>query len=374
MRHRMGRAVAGRVVHLSTVHQSWDNRILNKECRALAEAGLDSHLVISADENRTSHGVQVHAIRRRGRLSRLVGSQAEAWRVLRRLRPSVLHFHDPELIPMALLWGRLHKIPVVYDAHEDLVKQIDTKPYLRGWKRRVGRTVAGGLVRLADRRCDAVVTVIDEIADTFSSTRRGRPRPVVVVRNLPWLADFTPVDVAANPPTAVYTGDISMERGLPRMLGAVDAVPGARLLLVGRSLVDDPRLVGDPRVEHRGMVPPTELPGIIGEGRVGLVLLSRLPNYEHSLPTKVFEYMACGLPFLASDFGYWQQLFGGLEAGLFVDPDDQATIDAALAGLLADPQRCRELGANGRRAVEQEFSFDVEAQRLVALTRSLLAG
>ncbi|GAA1389611.1 glycosyltransferase family 4 protein [Luteococcus peritonei] len=367
----MKRPVPGRIVHLSTVHHSWDNRILNKECRALAEAGLDVHLVISADEDRTSHGVQVHAIRRRGRVARLFGSQAESWRALRRLRPAVLHVHDPELIPLAAAWQRTSGCRFVYDAHEDLVKQIATKPYLRGRKGALARGAARRLLRLADARCDAVVAVVPEIAEAFSTTRRGAPRPVLVVRNLPWSSDFRCADVAANPRLAVYTGDVSVERGVDKMLDAIRHVPGARLLVAGRALVPEQRLRAAEQVDYLGLVPPAELPGIIARARVGLIFLERLPNYEGSLPTKVFEYMASGIPFLATDFDYWQQLFGGVEAGVFVDTDDPEAVRAALTSLLDDPEECARLGRNGRAAVEQRFGFENDARLLVELERGL---
>lgn len=367
------RAVAGRVVHLSTVHHDWDNRIVNKECRALAAAGLDVHLVISAPADRTTHGVAVHAIKRRGRLARLFGSQAEAWVQLRRLRPSVLHVHDPELVPLALVWGRIGGARVVYDVHEDLVKQIATKPYLRGRRKRLATRAAKALVGLADRGCDGIIAVTPGIAAQFSTRRGGRARPVEVIMNLPWKGDFVVADVAANDRVAVYTGDLSHERGLGRMVEACRAVD-ARLLLAGRDLVGDAALTGADGVEYRGLVPPSELPGILARGRVGLVLLERLPNYEHSLPTKAFEYMATGLPFLATDFAFWQELFGDTRAGVFVDSDDPAAVAHELAALLDDPSRCAELGANGRRAVEERFSFDAEADKLVAFTRALLEG
>lgn len=362
---------APRIVHLSTVHHDWDNRIVNKECRALAQAGLDVHLVISAPEDRTTHGVQVHAIGGRGRLGRLVGSQLEAWRVLARLRPDLLHVHDPELIPLALLWGRLRRRPVVYDAHEDLVKQIATKSYLHGRGSRLVRLVAGGLIGLADRGCDGVVTATEPIAELFRTSRRGRPRPVQVVRNLPWGADFAPAGVAAGEPVAVYTGDLSEERGLSVMREAVHRVPGATLLLAGRALVPTAALESDPQVEYLGLVPPADLPAIIARGRVGLVFLKRLPNYENSLPTKVFEYLASGVPFVATDFPVWRQLFGGHDAGVFVDTDDPEAVAAVLSELLDDPERCARMGANGRRAFEQHFGFEAEAARLVAFERGL---
>lgn len=365
---------AARIVHLSTVHHDWDNRITNKECRALAEAGFDTHLVISADHDRLSDGVRVHAIRRRGRVGRLVGSQIEAWWVLRRLRPDLLHIHDPELIPMAVLWGRCHHRPVVYDAHEDLVKQLETKPWVRGPLARIVRPLARWLVGVADRHCDGIVAVTEPIAATFSTTRRrGRQRPVEVVRNLPWRDDFVVADVAGNPPVAVYTGDLSAERGVSTMVEAIERVEGGTLRLAGRLLGDAAARVEHPQVDYLGLVPPSELPAIIAGARVGLIFLRRLPNYANSLPTKVFEYMASGVPFLATDFRAWEDLFGDADAGVFVDTDDPDAVGRELEALIDDPERAARLGANGRRAVEERFSFEKEAERLVALVNRLVA-
>lgn len=366
-----------RVVHLSTVHHDWDNRIINKECRALAQAGIDTHLVISAPEDRLTHGVHVYAIRKRGRVGRLFGSQWEAWQQLRALKPDLLHIHDPELIPMAILWGRLRRRPVVYDAHEDLVKQLKTKSWAGGRRGRLVHGVARWLMLLADRGCDGIVTATAPIAATFKHHRLGRgERPVVVVQNLPWAGDFPDADVVNNGRVAVYTGDLSEERGFTTMVDAVTAVPGAKLLLAGRALGSiglDDRLTASEHVEYRGLVPPSELAEIIGHARVGLVCLKRLPNYENSLPTKVFEYMASGVPFLATDFPAWQELFGGYDAGVFVDTDDPAAVASALAELINDPGRCAELGANGRRAVQERFGFENEAAKLVDLVRTLTA-
>lgn len=141
--------------------------------------------------------------------------------------------------------------------------------------------------------------------------------------------------------------------------------------MAGRALVEDERLGHHPQVDYCGLVPPAELPGVISGARVGLIFLERLPNYENSLPTKVFEYMASGVPFLATDFPAWRELFGDADAGVFVDTDDPAAVAAALGELISDPQRCAELGRNGRRAIEERFGFEAEAAKLVGVVDSL---
>lgn len=362
-------------MHLTTVHQPHDNRILNKEARALAGSGVDVVLVAGAEHDEVVRGVPISAIGRRTGVGRVVVSQAEAWRRLGQLRPTLLHVHDPELVPLAIVWARTHGARVVYDAHEDLVAQIATKPYLNRYTRPVARGVARGLVRIADLGVDGVVAATEQVASGYRNRRR------VVVRNLPWLSDFEAPDPSARVlHRAVYTGDLTEERGLSTMLAVADRVvrevPDFELVLAGRALRGCRDVVaGLPAsgpVKALGLLPPSEVPGVVASAQVGLIFLKRLPNYAESLPTKVFEYMAAAVPFLATDFAAWQRLFGPADAGVFVDTDDVEATASALVRLLRDPAECARLGANGRRAVEGSFNFESEAGTLVDFTETLL--
>lgn len=363
-----------RVVSLSTVHHGHDNRVFNKEAKALVAAGFDYHLVISAEHDGVDEGVPVVALHREeGRLRRLFVSQRDAWKCLRRLSPELLHVHDPELIPMALLWGRLHHCKVVYDAHEDLVGQIDTKPYLGRLTRPLARTAARGLVGLADRRADAIVAATPTVGERFTHA------PVTVVRNYPWLANYA-VDPDPVPGRLVYVGDLSEERKLSFMIEVTrrvrDTVPDAHLVLAGRVLPGCQPVVGraveEGFVEHLGLISPATVPQVLSHAQVGLVFLRPLPNYVKSLPTKLFEYMAAEVPFCASDFPAWRRMFGGHGAGILVDTEDLGAVSRAVAELLSDPQRCREMGRAGRAAVQEGLNFESQADGLVELVTGLV--
>ncbi|MGA4670813.1 glycosyltransferase family 4 protein [Propionibacteriaceae bacterium Y1923] len=360
------------VLHLSTVHDSHDNRVRNKEALGLARAGVDVGLGIRGEADDASGAFPVYALPRpRNRVARVTGSQVKAWKLLSRLKPRLVHIHDPELVPMVWLWKTTHRARAVYDAHEDLVKQISTKKYLHRGVRPVMRLLSKGLVGWADRGMDAIVAATPEVAQCFRNPN------TTVVRNYPWLSDFGshPQPV---PGRMVYVGDLTEERKVSLMIAATrrarERVPQAHLVLAGRARPAVKAMLeeqsDDEAVTYLGQLEPTSIPAVVASAQLGLILLEPLPNYVTSLPTKLFEYMAGGVPFLGSDFPAWRTMFPA--GGQFVDSQDEDAVVTAMADLLADPQHCAALGAQGRAYLEEHFTFEEQAGELVRLTRSLL--
>ena len=360
------------VLHLSTVHHSHDNRVRNKEALGLAKAGVDVGLAIRCPEDESHGPFPVYALPRpRHRFERLTGSQRKAWKLLTRLRPKVVHIHDPELVPMAWIWAKLHKAHAIYDAHEDLVKQIDSKPYLRPYAKPFVKAFSRALVGWADRGMDAIVAATEDVAANFSNPN------TVVVKNYPWLSDFD-AHPRPVPGRMVYVGDLSEERKLSLMIEATrrvrEQVPTAHLVLAGRPLGPAKQLLKtEPDgevVQYLGLLPPDDIPGIVATAQLGLILLAPLPNYINSLPTKLFEYMAGAVPFLGSDFEAWRTMFPA--GGVLVDSQDLDATVAAMVDLLSDPERCARIGREGRAHLEEHFTFEEQAETLVAVTQSLL--
>ena len=95
------------------------------------------------------------------------------------------------------------------------------------------------------------------------------------------------------------------------------------------------------------------------------------PNYVDALPIKLFEYMAAGMPVIASDFPVWREIVDDAGCGLLVDPRDPAAIAAAVNELMADEPRMRALGESGKQAVLNKYSWAAEADKLVKLYATL---
>jgi len=86
----------------------------------------------------------------------------------------------------------------------------------------------------------------------------------------------------------------------------------------------------------------------------------------------MFEYMASGIPFIASDFPFWREIISDSNCALFVDPQDPQAIAGAMQWLLDNPEEAAAMGRRGRAAVEERYNWEAESGKLIALYRRLL--
>ena len=112
---------------------------------------------------------------------------------------------------------------------------------------------------------------------------------------------------------------------------------------------------------------------LLAQARVGVATLHPDPNYLGSLPTKLFEYMAAGLPVVASNFPLWKEIVEGNKCGLTVNPLDPEEIAHAIEYLINHPDEARRMGENGRQAVLEKYNWETEGKKLLALYEKLLA-
>src|SRR5215469_15113987 len=315
-----------RVAHLTSVHEALDGRIFSRECRSLARAGFDVVIIAPDAADGAIEGVRVVSVRApRNRLERLFVTGPVITRAAVREACDIYHFHDPELM-LCGLWLRLRGKRVVYDAHEDVRKDAASKGYVPRSLRTPLGYFAGVLSRLLTRAFDATVAAVPSIEGGV----RGR---CVVVYNYPVIDDLRAVplpDWASRSRAAIYAGSISAARGLWEMLEALSApeIPAdAKLTLVGRFDDDDlaARVQRDPRwsrVDHLPWQREPDLWRLMADAKIGVVVLHPTAASTESMPMKLFEYMALGLPVVASDFPAWRAIVETNRCGLLVDPLD----------------------------------------------------
>src|SRR5262249_46636175 len=133
-------------------------------------------------------------------------------------------------------------------------------------------------------------------------------------------------------------------------------------------------IAGWNRVDYRGTVPRATIPSLLAAARMGLVLFQPAPNHDHAMPTKFFEYMAAGLPVVASrTLEAYRDIVTEHRCGLLVDPTNVGDIAAAMTRLFTDPGEAAEMGARGRDAVFGRYEWANEARNLLGLYKELVA-
>lgn len=361
-----------RVAHVTTVHPAHDNRILHKECSALAQSGWNVHLVARVTTPVQRSGVTIHPLRsRQSRLSRMLAGPVDAWRTLRAIKPALIHVHDPELIPLAIAYRFVYRIAAVYDAHEDLAAQVVAKKYIPRWLRSSLRLFALSLELAADRLLSGIVIAEPALRKNFKHNRS-----VALVQNFPWLRDFPPpTESSIREENAAYIGAVNEDRGAREMVTAIERCTShVQLLVAGPA--NPPEVIelfrSSSRAEYLGIIPVDDIPALLSRSAIGLAVLHPLPNYIDAQSTKLFEYMAASIPFITSNFPSWVKLLGSYDCGIFVDPLDPAAIAGAIDELMADRQRAAEMGERGRAALIQHFIFENEAEKLTTFVAKTL--
>ena len=370
-----------KVVHLTSVHSAFDTRIFVKECRSLARAGFQVTIIAPHTEDTIVDGVRIKAvppIKNKGRIQRMTST---AWHVFReawRENGDIYHFHDPELIPEALALRAFGK-KVVYDIHENVPEDILLKQYLPLWSRRLISWLVGGVESSASRRFSALVTVSPMIAERFMT---ANPR-TVLVHNFPEPKELTAA--AEHPwerrePMVAFPGGILPERGIRQMVHAMACFPesaNARLEIAStefpKNLWDElTQHPGWHRVRYLGHLNRKQVVEMLGRASAGLVLYLPEGQNHCAMPHKLFEYMAAGIPVIATDLPLWRRLLDGIDCALFVDARKPQSIAEAIQHVIDHPEEAAKMGRIGREAVHTRYNWESQAKELVKLYGGLL--
>jgi glycosyltransferase involved in cell wall biosynthesis len=365
-----------KIVHLSTAHRPSDTRIFRKECRTLVGAGYEVVLIVPHGTRRRAAEEIVEGVRIRGvpppagRIERICRTTWQVYRAAVDEDAALYHVHDPELLGVARLLRRRGK-RVVFDMHENLPEDLLTKRWIPPRLRRT----ASHLARLAGRALlDGIAIVFAETSYVDNHRWVGRHE---VVLNMPLIDELRRERSEPYPtPTLGYIGVVGPEHGSTATIRALAILKrrgrAAEFECIGpiadrhrRELLRQSGRLGLSGVRLRGYMPPGAGWRRIARCHVGLAVLRPEPNLMESFPTKMFEYMALGIPVVASDFPLYRRVVEGAGCGLCVDPDDPQQIADAVAWLLGHPREAAAMGRRGRQAVNEQYNWEIEAEKLL---------
>ena len=361
---------------LTSAHMSQDIRIFHKQCRSLVKAGYQVIEIAQNEIEEIVDGIKIIPLTKpKNRLRRMT---INAWRLLKLAlneNAKIYHLHDPELLPVGIKLKRLGK-KVIFDFHEDVPVQIMAKSYMNKFQKNIFSKLVSKYEQYACKKFDYIVSATPFIKNKFLKINQN----TIDINNSPILNEFSDIVNWNNKENEIcYIGAISKNRGIQESLVSLGYIKNNNCRLNLAGLFENSELEQSckkkkewEKVDYKGWLNREQVSLILQRSRIGLVLLHPIINYIDSYPIKLFEYMAAGIPVIASNFPLWKKIIDGHKCGLTVDPMKPQEIADAIDWLLAHPQEAEQMGINGRLAVIEKYNWENEEKKLLDLYEHLL--
>ena len=367
-----------RICHMTCVHQRYDTRIFQKECRSLADHGYDVSLIVADGKgNEVKDGIKIFDVgsnkvsrwKRMTKITNLIKKQAIE------LDCEMYHFHDPELMFTGLALQRRGK-KVIIDMHEDYPSYIAEANYIP--MRKLAAFLYEKLEVYAVRRFSGVVTTRQVINARLTKFNTH----IQMITNFPRLAtNFKGHNVDDDKtPVIAFAGAINGNWRQRLVIRAIERIDNVKYLLAGpvsESYLESLKsLKGWSKVEYLGEVPYSKVCEMYEQATIGVAVYHYCNNMggkEGNLAnTKLFEFMNYGLPCICTDFRLWKQIVEQEEkCGICVNPDNAEEFVNALQFLIEHPEERKQMGKNARRAAEKSYNWECQEKLLLDFYQKL---
>lgn len=366
-----------RVTHFSTVHNANDTRIIDKECLSLVQAGYDVTFVARYDMREMKYGVLIIPLESpKNIVDRLFLSTIKIFRIIRQTNADLYHFHDPELIPVGLLLKALGN-KVIYDVHEDYEEFFKARDWLTPFLKKAFSFFWWQFEKFSCYFFDYIIVVAQNWRDKFPQ------KNAEVISNVPPLRFITDHSPRKNKDVfkLVYVGTLDKFRGIDIAIDSLPFITKMKVELHIMGALKNPAQLDlfnrQPQVRYHGRVPWHKLREALDGADAGLLLLrpdSLNLNTSGENNTKLFEYMSAGVPVIFSDFPRLRAFIDGLGAGLAVDPTNPRKIAEAVEFLYENPAIRKEMGANGIKAVIEQYNWEAQEEKLLKVYEYVLSN
>lgn len=376
-----------RICMVTTFHRSDDSRIYHKEARSL-QAHYDVAIIAPDEAEPRSKdtttdyddgGIKIVKISKpKGLLRSLTMFRWQILRTAAKENCDIYHCHELDSLLISVLIKILYRKKVIYDVHEHwpsaLAHMAGSLKHLSFLQRksasRIIQTLVARIERTLAKQADAIIVVSESVGERF----REIGVATAVIPNVP-IRKFNNKSASEKiPHNLVYMGgNLGYVHGIDLcgdLLSSLSArYPDVSLTFVGK--LDD-RALGLPffkehadRIAVTGLLPIDRMYRTIARGQIGLLLFRNTHhNMYIGLPNKLFDYMQCGIPVVASAFPEIRKVIETAGCGICVDPENVEAVATAVRYLLDNPAEAKRMGKNGKALVDARYNWDMIEQGL----------
>jgi glycosyltransferase involved in cell wall biosynthesis len=390
-----------KILYIWDADYPWDIRV-EKICKSLFKNGHDIHIASRNLKKLTEYeykdGLHIHRLKkfRNDTINYALSFPAFFSPIWKHFINGIIKGDKVDLIivrdlPMAIagIWaGKRHKIPIIFDMAEDyvaLINDIWKARKFKGFNLIVRNPYLAKLVeKYSINNFDHILVVIDEAKDLVLK-RGGNNERITIVGNTPSIASFNKPEIAINETiqrieshfSVIYTGGIQMGRGLQVVFEAIPEIikeiPDFLFVIVGDGYAKKHlmELTKTKRLEDYvlwvGWVKHDRIYDYIKVSKAGLIPHFVSDHDNTTVPNKLFDFMGCGIPVIASDSIPMKRILEEEHCGLTFKSNNASDLIRIIIELYISENT---YGKNGMNAVRMKYNWDEDEKRLINVIKS----
>jgi len=378
-----------RAVHITSVHTPFDSRILHRECKWLVKFGYEVFFIAPADFSEKKIGnVNILGVEKsKSRLERPL-----IWlriiKIIYKLKPDILHFHDPELLsilPVVRMLNR-KKLKIVYDVHEYLLESIKDKFWIPIYLRKITALFVSHFEFFLGQLVDGQVFVVKEQIKYYTQWKTKK----IVLHNYPDLDNFKIDFKRNNNPDKrfkiVHIGSLYQRRGIMTMAKALRHLlkDGYDIHLVLGGVFESQLFYDRLKdfIQKNKLGSNIDILGWVDYSKINeqlagadAVWLAHYPSLQHSqqsISTKQLEAMLASLPVICSNIPSLTRFVDEAVCGISVPAKDPVAHAEAIKKLYHNPWEARKMGSRGRQLILTKYNWQNEVRQLDDFYATLL--
>ena len=366
----------------SSVHNWNDVRVFHKEAVSLAKK-YNVELHATADFSyKKKQNVNIYGLKPWLKRYERLKNIRELWNRAKKSDADVFHFHDPELIPVGFLLYFL-KRKVVYDIHESYADYM----LIKSWIPKFLRVLASNIIRFVEnmsaRFLDAIIVTSKQDYKNFKNFKRK-----IIIYNFP-ISKYFKTDSAKDYKSKydlIYHGSIT-NYNVKIILNLIEKLKTTNdtvlfCLVVGGYITSNLRKKISAEIKKRNLKNNIEIlnkmdykkiPQYIFKSNIGIIPLPNKKKFRKNIPTKLFEFMLCRKPVIASNLQPIRDFMKKAKPwGILVNPDCQEEYFKAAKNFLTNKKLAKSMGENGYTQAKNKYIWEKEENKLFDLYSELI--